>query len=278
MTALPAPSVAPDLPTLPDPLDLYAGAPTPGHVPGVAALALAYAHFRSHYQPGDPEHRLILDGAARAFAALQERPWTVRADGTLEITGSTGDLTYLVRDDCHQKDHTQMNKASGRREPALCPSFRFAQRRHGGACYHVIAREILRLAQVIEIGVPPPSVPPVATEAAPYLPFVTLNGRLLGLALGIARLPEQAVTLTIEGASLVIAAGDPPLHCVRLTCAEGQGQLRVQLTAAAFADLWVPFRPVATRLALVTLFVDPSDGLVLLSGDDFAAEVQGVLP
>lgn len=276
MTALPHP-MTPDLADTPHPLDLYAGAPTPGHVPGVAALAMAYAHFRSHYQPGDPEHRLILDGAARAFAALQERPWIVRDDETLEIAGSTGDITYLVRDDCRQKDRTQLNKATGRLEPALCPSFRFAQRRHGGACYHVIAREILRLAQVIEIGGPPSSTPPVAIEAAPYLPFVTLPGRLLGLALGIARLPEQSVILSIEGASLKIAAGDPLLHCTRLTCAEGQGHASAQLTAAAFANLWLPLRPVATSLPLVTLFIDPADGLVLLSGDDFAAEAQGVL-
>lgn len=276
MTALSHP-IAPDLADTPHPLDLYAGAPTTGHAPGVAALAMAYAHFRSHYQPTDPEHRLILDGAARAFAALQERPWTVLTDGALEITGSTGDLTYLVRDDCRQKDLTQLNKATGRLEPALCPSFRFAQRRHGGACYHVIAREILRLAQVIEIGGPPSSVPLVAIEAAPYLPFVTLSGRLLGLALGIARLPEQLVTLRIEGLSLIVTAGDPPLHCVRLTCSEGQGQIAAQLSAESFSTLWLPFRPVATHLAQVMLCIDPADGLVLLSGDQFSAEAVGVL-
>jgi hypothetical protein len=51
----------------------------------------------------------------------------------------------------------------------------------------------------------------------------------------------------------------------------------VQLAADAFAELWLPFRPIATSLDLVTLFVDLSDGLVLLSGDDFAAQAQGVL-
>lgn len=277
MTALPthAPS---DLPDHPHPIDLYAGAPTPGHVPSVATLARAYAHFRAHYQPADPEHRLILDGAARAFTALQERPWTVLPDGVLEILGSQGDITYQVSDaDCRQKGRTRTDKRTGRSEPALCPSFLFSQRRHGGACYHVIARELLRLAQVIEAS-ESPSAQPAPAEAEPYLPFVSLPGRLLGLALGIARLPEQLVALTIDGRTLRVTVGDPCVHTAWLTCVEGQGQLCVQLTATTFAELWMAFRPVATSLPLVTLFIDPSDGLVLLSGDSFAAEAQGVLP
>lgn len=260
----------------PSPLELYAGVPLPGHVPGVPALARAYAHFRAHYRPDDPEHRLVLDGASRAFTALQERAWTVLDDGTLEIAGSRGDTTYVVSDaDCRQKGHTRTDKRTGRSEPVLCPSFLFSQRRHGGACYHVIARELLRLAQVIELSEPPAAEP---AAAEPYLPFVSLPGRLLGLAFGIARLPEQTVTLDLDATLLTIAVGDQAaIHTARLTCNEGQGHAQVQLSADAFAELWLPFRPVATSLPLVTLFVDLTDGLVLLSGDDFAAQAQGVL-
>lgn len=259
----------------PSPLELYAGVPLPGHTPSVPAIARAYAHFRTHYRPDDPEHRLILDGASRAFTALQERAWCVLDDGTMEIAGSHGDTTYVVSDaDCRQKGRTRTDKRTGRTEPALCPSFLFSQRRHGGACYHVIARELLRLAQVIEAN--EPSAEPAVAE--PYLPFVSLPGRLLGLAFGIARLPEQTVTLDLAAATLTITVGDhAPLHTTRLTCSEGQGHAQVQLSADAFAELWLPFRPVATSLDLVTLFVDLTDGLVLLSSDDFAAQAQGVL-
>lgn len=258
------------------PLELYAGVPLPGHVPGVPAIARAYAHFRSHYRPDDPEHRLILDGASRAFTALQERAWSVLDDGTMEIAGSRGDTTYVVSDaDCQQKGRTHTNKRTGRTKPVLCPSFLFSQRRHGGACYHVIARELLRLAQLLEAGNLPATEP---AEAENFIPFVTLGGRLLGLAFGIARLPEQHVTLSLDTTSLTIAVGEePPVHTVCLSCVDGFGSVIVQFAAEAFAELWLPFRPVATSLDLVTLFVDHTTGLVLLTGDDFTAQAPGVV-
>jgi hypothetical protein len=258
-----------------DPLELFVGAPLPGHVPAVAALARAYAHFRSHYRADDPEHRLILDGAERAFTAVQERTWQVLPDGTLEIAGSK-DTIYLVDDtDCRQKGRTRFDTRSGRHGPALCPSFQFYQRQHGGMCYHLIARELIRLAQQFDATT---TVPSVAAPDTTYLPFVTLAGRLLGLALGIARLPEQPVRLQLDAPRLHVIVGDTePIHCVTVTGEDGSGQVTVQLDAAAFAALWQPFRPVASQLPLVTLFVDLTDGLVLISGDDVAVEARGVL-
>lgn len=260
----------------PNLLELYAGVPLPGHVPGVPAIARAYAHFRCHYRPDDPEHRLILDGASRAFTALQERAWSVRDDGTMEIAGSRGDTTYVVSDaDCRQKGRTRIDKRTGRSEPVLCPSFLFSQRRHGGACYHVIARELLRLAQLLEAGALP-AADPATAEA--LIPFVTIGGRLLGLACGIARLPEERVTLTLDTAWLTIAVGEEPLlHTVCLACVDGFSSISVQLTAAAFAELWLPFRPVATSLDLVTLFVDPTTGEVRLVGDQIAIRSTGIV-
>jgi hypothetical protein len=276
MTSVSCTQPSPESDPSPDPLTLYAGAPTPAHLPSVAALARAYAHFRSHYRADDPEHRVILDGAARAFTALQERVWTVLPDGSLEIAGSQGDVIYQVTDAaCRQKDRMRRNRQTGRLEPALCPSFLFAQRRHGGACYHVIARELLRLAQVIETQSRPAPAPDPASD---LLPFVSLTSRLLGLALGIARLPEQPVTLTIEGAALLIHAGhDPVWHISRLTCDEGRGAVSLRLAAPAFRNLWDGFRPEITRLDLVLLFIDPRTAHVLLYGDQFAARSQGVI-
>lgn len=260
----------------PSPLELYAGAPLPGHVPGVPAIARAYAHFRSHYRPDDPEHRLILDGASRAFTALQERAWTVLDDGTMEIAGSRGDTTYVVSDaDCRQKGRTRTDRRTSRSEPALCPSFLFSQRRHGGACYHVIARELLRLAQLIEASEQPAPAPESADD---FIPFVTLPGRLLGLAFGIARLPEEPVTFLLDTLWLTITVGaESPLHTVCLSCADGYGTIGVQLDARAFAALWQPFRPIAASLELVTLFVDPSNGQVRLVGDQLDICSQGVV-
>lgn len=276
MATIPAPQPYPEPDTASDPLTLYAGAPTPAHLPSVAALARAYAHFRSHYRIDDPEHRLILDGAARAFTALQERPWTVLPDGSLEIAGSQGDVTYQVTDAaCRQKDRTRDNRQTGQLEPAFCASFLFSQRRHGGACYHVIARELLRLAQVVETQSRPAPAPDPTSD---LLPFVSLTSRLLGLALGIARLPEQPVTLTIEGSALLVHAGhDPVRHSTRLTCDEGRGAVSLRLDAPAFRDLWDGFRPAITRLDLVLLFIDPRTAHVLLYGDQFAARSQGMI-
>ncbi len=120
-------------------------------------------------------------------------------------------------------------------------------------------------------------MPGHVSGVTPFLPCVTLSGRLLGLALGIARMSAQSVTLRIDGSSLAVAAGDPPVYATRLTCTEGCGQIAVRLSADAFACLWLPFRPVATRLAHVLLGIDPADGLVLLCGDQFSTEALGVL-
>lgn len=256
-------------PTSPPALDLYAGVPHAHHTPSVAALARAYAHFRSHFTPTDNDHRLILEGAQRAFAALQERPYTVLPDGTVEMTGSKGDI-YVVRDEtCRLQGRTRTNKKTGHIEPVFCPSFQFHQKRHGGACYHVIARELLRLAQVLDSE-------HAAQVAAPTTPFVTLSGQLLGLAFSIARLSAQSVTLALEQRQLKICAGDGELvHGATVRCEEGEGQAAIRLSADAFGALWSEFRSVATSLDHVQLFIDSASAALVLGAESFSAQAEG---
>jgi hypothetical protein len=254
------------------PLDLFTGAPVPNHTPGMAALAWAYAHLCAHFPPTDPTASPYRSTAAQAFIALQEHAWTVHPGGVLEIADH--EATCVVRDSgCCRMTQANPNLHALTRCHHTVP----AAQHQDGICAHRLARELVRLAQLLETNDPPPVFPAPTTTAEAFLPFVTIPGRLLGLALGIARVPRQAVTLTIDDEHLVIGVGTPSRHVTRLTGVEGQGRARVRLDPTTFAQLWQPFRPVASHLPLVTLFVDLSDGLVLLSNGDFAVEVQGVL-
>lgn len=126
-----------------NPLTPYSGAPDPAIVVTPAALQSAHDFFIGYYAD-EPK---VVQGAAKALKALRERAWTIQTDGGLEIAGSRGD-TYLASDQgCVIQGSFSVNKKTGKHSPAWCKSFVFGQKHHGGACYHLIARELLRLAQ-----------------------------------------------------------------------------------------------------------------------------------
>lgn len=129
-----------------DPLTPYAGAPDPAIAVTLDALQSAHDFFVCYYAD-EPK---VVQGAGKALKALRERAWSIQADGALEITGSTGD-TYLANDQgCTIKGHVIRNKKTGKYRPTWCKSFVFGQKQHGGQCYHLIARELVRLAQLMQ--------------------------------------------------------------------------------------------------------------------------------
>lgn len=84
---------------------------------------------------------------ATACHALQTSPWTISDAGALAITGSDGTTTYVVDATvCVQKGVYRTSK-KGKVSPALCKGWQFA----GGACYHRVAFELLRIAQTFEL-------------------------------------------------------------------------------------------------------------------------------
>jgi hypothetical protein len=129
-----------------DPLTPYASAPDPTIAVTPQALQSAHDFFVCYYAD-EPK---VVQGAAKALTALRERAWAIQPDGALEISGSTGD-TYLANDQgCTIKGRFTSNKKTGKHRPAWCKSFLFGQKQHGGQCYHLIARELVRLAQLMQ--------------------------------------------------------------------------------------------------------------------------------
>jgi hypothetical protein len=119
------------------------GGPSPDVPITDAYLTEVYLRFCTCY--GDADHEAIRRGAQKALAAVKQRDrWTVLPGGALALHGS-GDDTYLVSDaDCRKQGRTA--KKGG---PVYCPSFVFGQGKHGGQCYHTIARELIRIAQAL---------------------------------------------------------------------------------------------------------------------------------
>jgi hypothetical protein len=127
----------------PNPLTPYSGAPDVAIAVTLDALACAHDFFVSYYAD-EPK---VVQGAGKALKALRERAWSIQADGSLEIAGSRGD-TYLANDQgCVIEGSFRVNKKTGKHSAVWCKSFVFGQKHHGGQCYHLIARELLRLAQ-----------------------------------------------------------------------------------------------------------------------------------
>jgi hypothetical protein len=127
----------------PNPLTPYSGAPDPSVAVTLDALQSAHDFFVSYYAD-EPN---VVKGAHKALKALRERAWAIQPDGSLEIAGSQGD-TYQANDQgCVVQGHFTINRKTKKHSPAWCKSFVFGQKRHGGQCYHLIARELVRLAQ-----------------------------------------------------------------------------------------------------------------------------------
>ena len=129
-----------------DPLEPYATTPVMMNHDTLPSEALLLAHsFFCAYHQDTPA---LLKGAKNALQALQKRQWCITADGALEIPGSQGD-TYLTDDDgCRLKGQYKRTK-TGKRSIIWCKSFILHQKRHQGQCYHMIARELVRLAQLL---------------------------------------------------------------------------------------------------------------------------------
>jgi hypothetical protein len=141
----PAPVAEDDNDSL-DPLTPYAGVPDPAIAVTHQALQRAHDFFICYYADAPK----VVQGAGKALTALRERSWAVQADGALEITGSMGD-TYVANDQgCTLKGRVSVNKKTRKHGSVWCKSFVFGQKQHAGQCYHLIARELVRLAQLMQ--------------------------------------------------------------------------------------------------------------------------------
>lgn len=245
-------------------LNLYAGVPRPATTVPVESLARAYAHFQARHairMERDGQHLskrdrdLISRSLTTAFDAVLQRAWAVQADGALEISGSKSN-TYVVRESCAVSDPD-----TGTAQP--CPAQSYARHRHGGECYHTIARELIRLAQVFADR----SAPVVELTTEP-LATCSVAGPLLHHALAIlASAPGQPIDLTIKARRLTMFAGD--IHRVHGLALQVPtvGTAKVRLDPEAFAQLWSPFATVADTVDPVDLHLSETGSVTLATPD-----------
>ena len=253
--------VNPDPLPPPDPLTPFAvlGGPTLDIPVADTHMTEAYSRFCRFY--GNPDHEAIRRGAQKALAAIKQHDrWTVLPTGTLELKGGGSD-TYLVSDeDCRKKG--LVTRKGG---PVYCPSFRFGQGKHGGQCYHIIARELLRIAQELACQ------EAEATERAERdrlaltslrlptddldtdLAFVTVAGDELAAVCLLVCRAGKAVRFSATNGDLHIRAGK---RSVTLDGQDGMGVCALTVTAADFAALWETLCPVARDIPTIQVFVD----------------------
>jgi hypothetical protein len=267
----------------PDPLTPFAvpGGPCGEGPITDAHLTEAYERFCSFY--GDADHAAIRRGAQKALAAATQRDrWAVLPGGALELRGS-GDDTYLVSDeDCRKK-----GRSAKRGGPVYCPSFLYGQSKHGSQCYHTIARELIRIAQMLahheaelrahaeEAKTVPPRLLPT-DDLDSDLAFVTLPSDELAAVCVLAGRAGAEVRLSVVDGELHVQAGRRRLT---LDAQDGAGTGALTVAAEDIAALSDALGAIAHPPLVLQLFLDQAAQAALLCAvgeHPFSASILGV--
>lgn len=154
MTTLPCPTESPPV-LQDDPLAPFGvlGGPAADLAVSDDALNRALARLLASYEDNEALGRRI----RKARKALRKLPnddpseprWIIQRNGDLDIKGSDGTYYYRTSDtECLKKGvFTRAAKGGGSRQ-VYCPGFIFGR----DSCYHALARELLRMAQVLAHG------------------------------------------------------------------------------------------------------------------------------
>jgi hypothetical protein len=240
-----------------DPLTLYcSGGPQIGLPVSATSLDAALALFCTTY-----EQPKLHERAQRARQLLDDPSrWEIMPDGAVQIVGTSA--TYRVTDEA-------CRTLAG----ADCPDQKYRTGIIGGQCYHTIARELLRLGQVIEHG------PQMATPESPtsHLAFVRLPGRVLGLALGIVYLAAQPVCWHLYEGRLTIGTAEPPAYTLDLPARDGAGAAELVTTTIETAALWRDLKPRAAQCEAIDVCADLSDPALTLSANGFTTTIPATL-
>jgi hypothetical protein len=180
-----------------------------------------------------------------AYSLLQDRTrWEIQPNGDVLITGSRGDR-YTVTDDlCSGPVWYSKGKPA-----TICRGTLNAQ---SSVCYHQIARELLRLAQVL-YRTAQDDTPPGPTVTT----VVMLSGTHLLALFGFAKVAgsHQPLTMLVGTNSLSLEVSEGEFASVPAE-RETEETVVLNLAPTAFAALWAIVRPYGKEAGAVKLVVE----------------------
>ncbi|NJM07397.1 hypothetical protein HC891_16250 [Candidatus Gracilibacteria bacterium] len=237
-------------------------ATTPVTAAGLKAARRALlAHFGVADAPAERsgEQQRIGNQLDKAYQlVLDNTRWTIYEDH-VAIVNDTGTIYRTRPDFCEGPQ-----RLSRGRPTTICPGFA----RGAVGCYHLLAVEYVRLAQVLD---PTPQSPDAATgDTLVEVAQVTLSGRNLLALTGYIHLVDPAHTEDInvvfsEGASIALYRGD-----YQVTAPASPNAVAVfALVGSEFADLWSAVRPSAKETPTITLTVlrqSATEGVLTMVG------------
>ena len=258
------------------------------------ALGLAMAVFNRWFSTLKIQEkaRVALDQIIRAGI------YTISTDGNLSVLASSSSgragarrayaITALrtpADDDVANMDTYTVSMA------CECRDFWTRAHDHGGICKHVAARLLLFLAQrgvgylkhlrdALDLpshdvmGASSAAPAPTATDDGDAIAFLDIGAMDLLAALFLVARGDTPIALRVECGTLHLDA--PPI-ALAFPGIDGGNSAAVRLETQAVAALYEQLRPIAKRLAVITIFVAPSDGSVVLCSHDetFSATAQG---
>lgn len=200
----------------------------------------------------------IISRAERALEIAKDRSrFTIRADGSVTVQGSR---RYQVSD-----------------EGCGCKDFFVRDGVHAGMCKHIIARELWRLAQAMQVA----SSEQPGTTPSPWA-FCTLPGAMLGRALKkVLRSADSAEAITFRVTNRAISISVDGTRIAQLVGDDGWGARALTVSADRFAALCVAYAGFIRQVdreatAPVQVFVDHDTATVALLADRFAHEIPGI--
>gem|GEM_PF-6757479 len=230
------------------------------------AAMLAHYHVAATPAQRTPDRRPIGAQLDKAHAVVTDRArWIIHPD-YVEIHSDSGTVYRTRPDFCEGASRTDKR---GRRT-TICQGFG----RAAVGCYHLIAVELLRLAQELD---PPVAVLTVADDPAPTLTEIAclcIPGFALMALCGCIRIAQTKasgddadVVLVLNPAyrTLTLSSGDYSATAP----AEPLCGAYIAIPPAAFSALWAAIRPLAMETDSITLTVaidSTNTGLLTASG------------
>lgn len=226
-------------------------------------LRLAFTAMLAHYQVSErkaerpADRRAIGTQLDKAHAVVRShKRWTITRDH-VEIVGESGSVYRTRPDFCEGAP-----RATRRGSTTICQGFS----RAAVGCYHLIAVELLRLAQELD----PPAAALTVAEAAPApalreIGRAEVDGYALFAVLGHLRVIQTRaqvesvdLSLTPGSRSLCLAIGE---HS-GVAPATVTGGAYAAIGAAEFGALWQAIRPVGMELGRAEISIAISEGFV----------------